>query len=98
MIDAGSRLVIGHVIADHLRTELDNAVAESPRAPMHTELLSRRKVWKDRTPLVNGMLLWIAVLDNRQRCHSTFGLNRLRQDPAECTGGRGQTTKPPLST
>ena len=65
MIDAYSRLVVGHAIADHLRTELVIDAFDVANW--------RRRTWDSRTQLANAMFEWTEVFSDRQRRHSTLG-------------------------
>ncbi|MEU0484087.1 integrase core domain-containing protein [Streptosporangium sp. NPDC006013] len=51
----------------------DNAVIESFRGRMQTELLNRRR-WKSRFELANAIFGYLEIFHNRQRRHSALGM------------------------
>ena len=51
----------------------DNAVIESFRGRMQTELLNRKR-WNTRVELASAMVEYVEVFHNRQRRHSSIGM------------------------
>ncbi|NCG25865.1 MAG: transposase, partial [Actinobacteria bacterium] len=51
----------------------DNAVIESFRGRMQTELLNRKR-WNTRVELASAMVEYVEVFHNRKRRHSSIGM------------------------
>jgi len=51
----------------------DNAVIESFRGPVHTELLNRRR-WRTRLELAIALFEYLEIFHHRQRRHSALGM------------------------
>ena len=51
----------------------DNAVVESFRGRVQTELLNRRR-WRTRIELANALFEYLEIFHNRRRRHSALGM------------------------